>query len=101
MKTSAQMERVMEELSLREGSRVSREVEAAQSRAVASYLRGDQQGAYRQMVVILRHFKDRNQDLPEPCENLFKCLLASDVITEYVREKRETRQNLLKRGWLN
>ncbi|MFZ5805733.1 MAG: hypothetical protein ACOY3I_00795 [Verrucomicrobiota bacterium] len=88
MKPSDDLEKAMETISFEEGARVSQEVEAAQSRAVARYLRGDQRGAYREMVVILRHYQKHNQDLPAPCENLFKCLVVSDVISESMTARR-------------
>ena len=63
---------------------LSEEVVEAQKQAVASLLKGEPAGAYRQMIVIVKYCMEKNRDLPDPCQKLLKTLTICDVVKDHL-----------------
>lgn len=84
MNADAYVEKGVQELQFtkREENLVPEEISEAQKRALGCFLKGDQAEAYRQMILILRYYMDKNEDLPGPCEKLFKSLVICDVVMD-------------------
>ena len=84
MNSDVYIEKAVGELQFtkREENLIPEEISAAQKRALECFLRGNQAEAYRQMVLILRYYLDKNEDLPGPCEKLFKSLVICDVVMD-------------------
>ena len=84
MNSDAYVEKGVKELQFtkREENLVPEEISAAQKRALECFLKGNQAEAYRQMVQILRYYLDKNEDMPGPCEKLFKSTVVCDVVMD-------------------
>ena len=86
MKTEKQVKNFVDRLQLASKDPVPEEVSLAQDKAFQCFVRGDQVSAYRYMIIILRYYQERKQQLPKPCELLYKTLIVQDFVVDHFVE---------------